>query len=181
MISILSINIRSHFRACIYYRHNNDDGNNFVSAFCSDASDLHGTIPTVLGLLTELHKLKMASNALTGTIPTTLGQLTLLQELHLGDNDLTGSIPSELGNMAALSVLSLYENKLEGTVPRSLGGLDALEGVYLFENDVVGSVGWLCGDDNVDVDVDGEGVNRDVSVGVDCGEVDECRCCLDCE
>ena len=52
----------------------------------------------------------MADAELTGTIPTEVGLLTNLQRLWLYRNDLTGSVPSELENLTNLELLKLEEN-----------------------------------------------------------------------
>ena len=49
-----------------------------------------GTIPSSLGLLTDMIALRLPSNKLVGTIPPELGHLTAVTNLDLGDNLLTG-------------------------------------------------------------------------------------------
>ena len=50
----------------------------------------------VLGSPTRVTELNLSSSDLTGTIPPVLGYLSNLQNLHLGDNQLTGCIPPAL-------------------------------------------------------------------------------------
>ena len=45
-----------------------------------DKNFLNGTIPTELGLLSNLEELDLESNQLTGTIPTSLASLPLLRK-----------------------------------------------------------------------------------------------------
>lgn len=60
-------------------------------------STLTGTLPSELGLMTNLVNLQMYSNTgLTGTIPSTLGQLTGLTVLNFQDCGLQGSIPTSV-------------------------------------------------------------------------------------
>lgn len=68
--------------------------NFFFSSRLTIAERLNGTIPTILGLLTELTFLHLIDNKnLSGTIPTELGLLTKLTNLRLHQNRLTGVRP----------------------------------------------------------------------------------------
>ena len=53
---------------------------------------LYGTMPSELGLLTNLEVLSLANNRLTGTIPIELGALQSLTNLDLSGNSLTGNL-----------------------------------------------------------------------------------------
>ena len=61
---------------------------------------------------------------LPGTIPSEIGLLTQVTRLYLFYNEFTGTIPSELGNMINLKYLYLDDNELTGTIPKELGKLD---------------------------------------------------------
>jgi hypothetical protein len=78
------------------------------------------TIPSEIGLLTQLTVLDLSMNALAGTIPSTLGLLTQLTSLQLSSNQLTGPVPSTFENLVQVTLLELYENQLTGTIPSSL-------------------------------------------------------------
>jgi hypothetical protein len=45
-------------------------------------NDFKGTIPTALGLLTDLYYLNLSENNFSGTIPTEFGELQLLSTYH---------------------------------------------------------------------------------------------------
>jgi len=65
--------------------------------------DFSGSIPTELGMLSELRALILYWNELDGPIPTELGRLTNLEYLELTNNMLSGTIPTELGVLSNLS------------------------------------------------------------------------------
>ena len=89
---------------------------------------LEGSIPPVLGGLTELQKLHFLSTGkVNRAIPPELGSLTNLIELDLTSNALSGAIPKELAGLAALDTLTLEENKLSGGHPQGTGWTDKTE------------------------------------------------------
>ena len=61
---------------------------------------LDGTIPTALGVISNLETLDLRDNGLTGEIPPQLGNLTGLRELHLSGNSLSGCVPGHLRAVA---------------------------------------------------------------------------------
>ena len=68
---------------------------------------LGGTLPSEVGLLTQLMWLDLSMNAFTGSIPSQLGQLTKLTRLNDFGNAFTGSLPSQLGQLTQLTWLDL--------------------------------------------------------------------------
>uniref|UniRef100_A0A7S0C3M5 Uncharacterized protein n=1 Tax=Proboscia inermis TaxID=420281 RepID=A0A7S0C3M5_9STRA len=56
------------------------------------SENLSGTIPSELGLLTELMDLNLAINNLSGEVPVSLSNISTLNEVYLYWNDLTGSM-----------------------------------------------------------------------------------------
>lgn len=100
-----------------------------ATVFGGDA--VGNTIPTEIGLLTQLTYLDLSFEQLIGTIPSTLGNLGQLIDLSLNSNQLTGTIPSSLGNLLQLAYLNLDANaQLAGTIPSVLCSLPALA-VYI--------------------------------------------------
>jgi len=80
-------------------------------------NNLRGTIPTELGLLSELRTLYLSRNELVGTIPTELGKLTRLEYLGLQHNKLTGTVPAfEFANLKRLKSFYMEKNDLTGVV-----------------------------------------------------------------
>ena len=108
--------------------------------------DLDGSIPALLGNLTELRRIDLDDNSLTGEIPAQLGHLKKLTHLYLFDNDLSGEIPPELGAMTALQVLYLEDNDLAGPVPEEIVNLSNLTQLVLGINQLSGALPDSLGD-----------------------------------
>lgn len=70
-----------------------------------EENNLVGTIPTEIGLLSDLAVWGMERGGLTSTIPTEVGMLTKLIFLDLDFNALTGSLPDELFTLTDLTQL----------------------------------------------------------------------------
>jgi Leucine-rich repeat (LRR) protein len=85
-----------------------------------DDNKITGTIPTQLGLLTELASISLTNATLRGKIPTELGMLSGLRRLWLYSNELTGSVPAELNQLSALEVLQVHNNSLTGAMPQGI-------------------------------------------------------------
>lgn len=88
---------------------------------CLENNNLNGTIPSELGLLTELEYLGLRLGALRGVIPDALRRLTKLTHLSLYNNALSGALPEWFGELGQLQELALGNNMLEGTLPQVLG------------------------------------------------------------
>jgi hypothetical protein len=130
----------------------------------SSMSDLQGTLPWELFLLTNLEDLKIGyCPLLTGSISTTISLLTSLQVLSLVGNALTGSLPGrmpfnskfvELSNnrltgtippefftsLPKLELLRLTGNSLSGPLPTTLGQLSSLTEAYFHANRLTGTI-----------------------------------------
>ncbi len=78
------------------------------------------TIPSEIGLLTQLTYLDFYSERLTARIPSEIGRLTQLAYLDFSANSLTSRIPSEIGLLTKLTGLFFSDNQLSGTIPSSL-------------------------------------------------------------
>ena len=57
---------------------------------------LEGTIPSSIGLLSELQLIGAPANKLTGTLPPQLGSLSKLRILDVANNQLTGPAPDNM-------------------------------------------------------------------------------------
>ena len=63
-------------------------------------------------------EINLAEKGLAGTIPSELGLLTDLEVLSLKNNIMDGSIPQEIANLKRLVTLDLTETFLTGTLPQ---------------------------------------------------------------
>jgi Leucine-rich repeat (LRR) protein len=93
---------------------------------------LVGSIPSTIGLLSDLETLQLHNNAFVSTIPMDLYSNTLLKDLRLDGNLLTGTLSTMLGNLVNLDDLRLGGNPLTGTLPAEIARLSNL-GTFLFE------------------------------------------------
>ena len=88
------------------------------------AQGLVGTLPTELGLLTDLTRFSVADEPLVdGTIPSQLGLLIGLENFKIETVAVTGAIPSQLGLLPLLDTFKLKETMLMGRLPSQLGNL----------------------------------------------------------
>ncbi|CAK8996491.1 MDIS1-interacting receptor like kinase 2 (AtMIK2) (Probable LRR receptor-like serine/threonine-protein kinase At4g08850) [Durusdinium trenchii] len=103
-------------------------------------AQLTGTIPTELGLFTNLEYIQIGANSLQGGLPTEIGALNKLIRLAAFDNDLSGPLPTELGALTALTSLSLSDNGFEGNVPAEVANLASLNELLLNGNSLGGPI-----------------------------------------
>lgn len=140
----------------------------FLAALQLFANSLSGTIPSTIGLLTNLREchllvffqvflflcrlsilsssfwpsaveLFLNENKMIGRIPTEIGLLGGLEEVKLSRNFHNGTIPSEVGLMTSLIRILFNENSLMGTIP-PLRDLSNLELLSLRTNKLTGTI-----------------------------------------
>ena len=94
----------------------------------SSGSQLVGTLPTEIGLMTNVIYFDISNNAIAGTIPTEIGLLNQLSTLKLYNTEIVGKLPSEIAMLSSLKILNVANNKkLNGTVPMKLTELVSLQ------------------------------------------------------
>ncbi|CAB9526968.1 Leucine Rich Repeat [Seminavis robusta] len=107
---------------------------------------LRGSIPTEIGVLTNLEFIALPFSSHTGTLPTELGLLTKLLFLVISNNAFTGSIPSELGLLnVSLMTLMLDQNMFTGTIPEELYNITYLRTLYISEIPLEGTLSTKIG------------------------------------
>ena len=130
---------------------------------------LNGTIPTELGLLSNMGWLSLYWNQLTGKIPSELGLLSNLELLVLDTNQLTGAVPTSLASLPSLSKsVTLFQYRFFITVLTHVHPLLITEELYLQGNDLTGSLDAFCD------------IGLDWFVANTCGQPVEINCSLTC-
>eukprot|EP00977_Amphora_coffeiformis_P007910 scaffold1771_cov172-Amphora_coffeaeformis.AAC.3 len=86
--------------------------------------NLGSTIPTELGLLTNLVRVEVKRSSLEGTLPTELGELSNLQVFLIESNPITGTVPTEYGRLTSLELLQLVGTEITGKMPQEICELD---------------------------------------------------------
>ncbi|XP_048127807.1 LRR receptor-like serine/threonine-protein kinase ERL2 [Rhodamnia argentea] len=104
------------------------------------SNDFNCQIPSAIGNLGSLSHLNFCQSNFMGHIPHWLGNLTRLVHLDLGYNSLNGTIPSSLGRLGQLNYLDLGTNSLTGKVPSFLGNLVQLKFLRLRDNMFIGKI-----------------------------------------
>ncbi|KAI2500784.1 hypothetical protein MHU86_13708 [Fragilaria crotonensis] len=111
-----------------------------LTALLVDGNELTRSIPSEISLLTDLVILSFTENELSGTIPSSISMLTKLTGLWLDQNKLTGGIPSSMPCMTSLIVLDTSHNELNGPIPSSFSGLKSLTALDFFQNELTGTI-----------------------------------------
>ncbi|XAR56215.1 Non-specific serine/threonine protein kinase [Bertholletia excelsa] len=129
-----------------------------------ESNSLSGSIPSTVGLVSELEVLRLDRNLLKGPVPTNISKLTKVQELSLSNNQLTGPLPNLAGmeylnsvdmsnnsfdasgfpkwlsSMLSLTTLKMENTMLEGQIPAALFNLPELQTVILSNNKLNGTL-----------------------------------------
>jgi Leucine-rich repeat (LRR) protein len=144
---------------------------------------LSGTIPTVLGELSNLETLSLSSPLLFGQLPSQLSMCRNLVSLTITHTQLSQTLPTQLGNLESLEVLMLQGNHWTGTIPSAWATMSNLTFLSVEDNELIGPIPFIHG-----LEVLHLGLNNGLSgtikscfggdVIVDCQDVvcDCCRC-----
>eukprot|EP00540_Astrosyne_radiata_P023458 CAMPEP_0116840684 /NCGR_PEP_ID=MMETSP0418-20121206/10500_1 /TAXON_ID=1158023 /ORGANISM="Astrosyne radiata, Strain 13vi08-1A" /LENGTH=379 /DNA_ID=CAMNT_0004471015 /DNA_START=358 /DNA_END=1497 /DNA_ORIENTATION=+ len=103
-----------------------------------------GTLPSEMGLLSNLIRANFRSNQLWGTLPTEMGLLGAATSLQFGGNNFTGTLAPEFAGWTSLEILNVSQNVLSGS-PSVLKELPALHTLLMYGNRFH-DLGGLCDD-----------------------------------
>ena len=102
--------------------------------------NLVGTLPSEIGLLTDLQSLSLRNNQISGVLPSTLATMTQLRRLDVQQNVIQGKL-LDLSRLSHLQYLVLGENAFTGTIPgESLLTLTGLQELNLAHNAFTGTL-----------------------------------------
>lgn len=105
------------------------------------SNNMTGTLPSSMGLLSQLERILLQKNQLFGAVPASIGNCSRLVHLRLSQNKFSGEIPPSICNLSRLAYLSLRTNELSGTIPECIGSrLTQLTYLGLYQNLLVGSL-----------------------------------------
>jgi hypothetical protein len=82
----------------------------------------------------------IAGNLVKGTIPTEIGMCSNLEELLLGPSSLTGVLPTEVESLTSLIMFDVSYTFLQGTLPSQLGSLRNLTSLVVFNSGIQGAI-----------------------------------------
>lgn len=81
----------------------------------------NGTLPESWGTeMPALQQIRVYENSLTGTLPTSLGLLSDLIFFNAFQNQMTGTVPTELGQLPTLEAMNIQMNSFSGSVNETL-------------------------------------------------------------
>ena len=103
---------------------------------------LSATLPTELGLLTDLEELNLKGNLIAGTIPKEVANnLEKLYSIDLSNNQVSGSLPQWWGSFS-LTKMMLSQNRLSGEFFHNIYSphLQSLQEVRLEDNKLAGTI-----------------------------------------
>jgi hypothetical protein len=111
-----------------------------------NGSDLFGTLPAELGLLTEMLFFYVKDTPISGSIPSQLGALVKMTTFKIENGfagKMTGTLPKELSALANLKEFRVTGGqsagtnmnwKLTGTIPPEYSAMTSVTALYIFHN-----------------------------------------------
>eukprot|EP00978_Attheya_sp_CCMP212_P007778 scaffold18109_cov54-Attheya_sp.AAC.5 len=99
-----------------------------------------GTIPTEIGMMTDLDMSRLEANLLEGTIPDEIFNARKMATLYIHNNNMVGTLSTKVGQMADLQQLTVKFNSLTGTIPTEFENLTKLWRLWIYKNNFEGAV-----------------------------------------
>ena len=75
---------------------------------------IDGTIPTTLGAMTSLKRIRLRDNLIIGVIPEEIGEATSLERIDFSDNNITGIIPKTIGELPLALLRHALTSEVDG-------------------------------------------------------------------
>jgi hypothetical protein len=106
-----------------------------------DRTKISGTLPESWGLLKNLKRIELRTNAISGTLPASYSRLGALETFCIATNKVTGTLPAGWGDgMKSMVRMDMPLNALTGTLPAAWSGMKKLDYFDLAGNKLLGSL-----------------------------------------
>jgi Leucine rich repeat len=114
--------------------------NFWIQSIQMNNTNMIGSLPSELSLLTSLDAITFAENKLNGTIPDSLWNLKSLKLLNLSRNEMTGSLPTQIWSCESLQAVILNENRFSGEFPEVTNNDSKISLFFIAYNNMSGSL-----------------------------------------
>jgi len=116
------------------------DSHKNIIAIALASSGLSASLPSQLGGLTSLKKIRLEMNSIHGIIPHELASLPHLEVLNLSENKITGNLPQSFAS-SKLQILALRSNGIKGLIPSNLiTATSSCQAISLSKNLISGTI-----------------------------------------
>jgi hypothetical protein len=106
-----------------------------------EGNNLFGTVPPDLSLLVDLQILNLRGNFMEGSLPVVLGDLSQLTTFVINENTLTGDLTGfDFAKFPSLKILDLSSNGFTGPFPATVYSMPAIEVLVMDDNDFTGEI-----------------------------------------
>lgn len=107
-------------------------GNRVIALDFFGVGGLTGQIPTEIEDLVNLEYLGIGiESGVTGPLPSSIGNLTELKRLRIQGTGNSGALPASIGNLSNLEELRLIGNAFIGDIPSTFNNLTSLKDFYV--------------------------------------------------
>ena len=105
------------------------------------ANKLTGTIPSEIGLASNLSFFWVFDNFLSGTVPIEMWKhLSLFASSVENNPELGGTLPTEIGLSSSLGVLLIEKTQISGTIPSEVGLLTSMFAIEMGDANLTGTI-----------------------------------------
>jgi hypothetical protein len=117
------------------------NGTSVVTKVEIEGNNLFGTVPPDLSLLVDLQILNLRGNFMEGSLPVVLGDLSQLTTFVINENTLTGDLTGfDFAKFPSLKILDLSSNGFTGPFPATVYSMPAIEVLVMDDNDFTGEI-----------------------------------------